>query len=186
MDFAWNAIDGAPPTSVIAEGDPFNPEVTPVKLAAHFQIPANDWRGEIKLSWFQGGAMPEEPVPGVLRGISHGAFFEGTEGWLVSDYGGTYVIVPKSAKEGDRFKRSAVKGGYSHQGEWIAACKGGPKTSCNFDYAGQMIETMLLGLVAYRAGEEIKYDAAAGKVTNSEKANALLSKSYREGWSLVG
>ena len=179
MDLAWNAIDAAPPVSIVADGDPYNPDVTPVRLAAHFQIPANDWRGEIKLSWFQGGAMPEEPVSNVLRGIGHGALFTGTKGWLVSDFG-SHVIIPKTAAEGDRFTRTGVKGGYSHQGEWLAACKGGPKTSCNFDYAGQMIETMLLGLVAYRAGSRLEYDASAGKVTNHKDANSLLAHAYRE------
>lgn len=186
MDFAWNALDAAPAISAWAEGDPFNPAVTPVKLATHFRIPANDWRGEVDLSWYQGGAMPKEPVAGVLRGIAHGAYFEGTDAWLVSDYGGTHAIVPKSAKDGDRFKRTAVKGGYSHQGEWIEACKGNLKTACNFDYAGQMIETMMLGLVAYRAGDKIDYDAAAGKVVGNEKANAYLRRSYRDGWALEG
>ena len=45
---------------------------------------------------------------------------------------------------------------------------------------------MLLGLVAYRAGKKIKYDGAAGQVTNDDAANALLSKKYREGWTLNG
>jgi predicted dehydrogenase len=186
MDLVWNAIDAVPPTSVVAEGDPFHPDVSPVKLVAHFQIPANAWRKAIKLSWFQGGAMPDEPVSGVLRGIGHGAIFTGTDAWLISDYHGTHVIVPKTAKDGERFSRTAVKGGYSHQGEWIEACKGGPKPSCDFDYAGRMIETMLLSLVAYRAGEKIEYDASTGTVKGNAKANALLSKSYREPWSLVG
>ncbi|MBK1828040.1 Gfo/Idh/MocA family protein [Haloferula rosea] len=185
MDLVWNAIDAAPPTSISAEGDPFNPDVTPVKLTSHFEIPANDWRKAIKLSWYQGGAMPDEPVKNALRGIGHGALFEGTDAWLVSDFG-SHVIIPKSAKDGDRFSRTGVKGGYNHQAEWITACKGEGKTSCHFDYAGQMIETMLLGLVAYRTGETIKYDAATGKITNSEKANSLINRSYREGWSLMG
>ncbi|MGB1129520.1 MAG: Gfo/Idh/MocA family protein [Haloferula sp.] len=186
MDLVWNAIDAEGPSSARAEGDPFNPDVTPVRLASHFQIPANDWRGEIKLSWYQGGAMPEEPIEGALRGISHGAVFEGTDAWLVSDYGGTHAIIPKNAKEGERFKRTAVKGGYHHQGEWIDSCKGDLKTSCHFDYAGRMIETMLLGLVAYRAGGEIQYDPQSGKVTNDDKANSYLSRRYRDGWSLQG
>ncbi|MGB6223003.1 Gfo/Idh/MocA family protein [Haloferula sp.] len=185
MDLAWNAIDAETPTSIVADGDAYNAEVTPVRLTAHFQIPANDWRPEIKLSWFQGGAMPAEPIPGALRGIGHGVLFAGTEGWLVSDFG-SHVIIPKDAKEGDRYSRTGIKGGYDHQGEWIAACKGGAKPSCNFDYSGRMIETMLLGLVAYRTGEKIEYDGTIGRVTNSEMANSLLSKSYREGWPLVG
>jgi len=45
---------------------------------------------------------------------------------------------------------------------------------------------MLLGLVAYRAGEKLNYDAASGRVTNSAKANEYLSKTYRDGWVLDG
>ena len=57
--------------------------------------------------------------------------------------------------------------------------------SCNFDYAGRLIETMLLGLVAYRVGEPISYDGKTGK-SNNDKANALMGKKYREGWPLDG
>ena len=45
---------------------------------------------------------------------------------------------------------------------------------------------MLLGLVAYRVGEKIEYDGRAGRVTNNEEANALLSRKYRDGWVLDG
>ena len=50
--------------------------------------------------------------------------------------------------------------------------------------AGTVIEQMLLGLVAYRVGEKVQYDCEHGRVTNSDKANALLSKEYRKGWPL--
>ena len=49
-----------------------------------------------------------------------------------------------------------------------------------------MIETMLLGLVAYRVGKKLDYDGAAGHVTNSPEANDLLRRKYREGWTLNG
>ena len=49
-----------------------------------------------------------------------------------------------------------------------------------------MIEQMLLGLVAYRVGKKIEYDGAAGRVTNSDEANALLRRKYRDGWTLDG
>jgi len=50
------------------------------------------------------------------------------------------------------------------QKQWINACKGNLKTACDFEYSGNMIETILVGMVAYRAGRKIKYDGAAGKV----------------------
>ena len=72
------------------------------------------------------------------------------------------------------------------QAQWINACKGNLKTSCDFDYGGKMIEMMLLGLVAYRAGRKISYDGAKGKVTDSPEADALLRRTYRQGWTLNG
>jgi hypothetical protein len=41
-------------------------------------------------------------------------------------------------------------------------------------------------MVAYRVGKKLNYDGATGKVTNSEEANALLSRKYRDGWTLDG
>ena len=55
------------PTAAEAKGDPFNPQVTPVKLEMHFEVPANKWRQPIRVSWYQGGAMPESPAELVQR-----------------------------------------------------------------------------------------------------------------------
>jgi len=49
-----------------------------------------------------------------------------------------------------------------------------------------MIETMCLGLAAFRAGKELKYDGKTGRVTNHAEANEFLTKPYREGWTLDG
>jgi hypothetical protein len=49
-----------------------------------------------------------------------------------------------------------------------------------------MIEMMLLGLAAYRVGKKIKYDGAAGRVTDCPEADALLARTYRPGWTLNG
>jgi len=72
------------------------------------------------------------------------------------------------------------------QKQWINACKGSLKTCCDFDYGGKMIEMMLLGLVAYRAGKKLTYDGATGKVLDNPEANDLLRRTYREGWTLNG
>jgi len=67
---------------------------------------------------------------------------------------------------------------------WSNACKGIGKASSPFEYAAALTETMLLGVVALRAGEKIYYDGANMQVTNSKKANDLLRREYRRGWSL--
>ena len=63
MDLLWNAVDARLPTSAEAKGEKFNPDVTPVACESHFEHPANDWRGPIRISWYQGGPMPNSPKP---------------------------------------------------------------------------------------------------------------------------
>lgn len=191
MDLAWNALDAALPTSAEAKGDPFNPDVTPVKLETHFEVPANDWRPAIKVSWYQGGAMPESPVNYVdLKKIDHGVMFEGSKGWLIADFN-TRILFPQGNGANmtyyqPRKKEALIPPLGDFQRQWINACKGSLKTSCDFDYGGKLIEMMLLGLVAYRAGRKISYDGAEGRVTDCPEAEALLRRKYREGWTLNG
>ena len=70
--------------------------------------------------------------------------------------------------EAERSGRPANTGGDVFQREWLDACKGrsnnvvhgtSSKTHCDFDYAGSMMEQMLLGLVAHRVGKKLEYDA---------------------------
>lgn len=191
MDLAWNAIDVALPTSAQGKGDPFNPEVTPVKLETDFEFPANDWRPGIKVSWYQGGAMPEAPAPFIdLKKIGHGAMFEGSQGCLVADFSNR-MLYPVGRRANLTYYRPRTEDKLipplgDFQMEWINACKGGLKTSCDFEYSGNLIETMLLGLVAYRVGKKITYDGAAGRVTDNPEANELLRRTYRPGWTLNG
>jgi len=190
MDLAWNALDGDVPTSAEGKGDPFNADVTPVKLEMAFDIPANDWRKAIKVKWYQGGAMPESPAKFVdLNKIGHGAMFEGTKGYLIADFGNRMLF--PNPKNSDmtyykpRSKDKLIPPLGDFQMQWINACKGNLKTSCDFDYGGKMIEMMLLGLVAYRVGKKIKYDGKAG-TTDDAEANKLLARTYRQGWTLNG
>lgn len=193
MDLIWNAIEAGAPVSAEAKGDPFNPDVIPVELAAHFQHPANSWRTDIKVSWYQGGAMPESPSKWAdLKQIRRGAMFTGSQGYLICDFTDRLIIPISSRSDFTYYKRREAKDvlpsmrGFME--EWFNACKDPTrnKTSCNFDYNGQMIEQQLLGLVAYRTGARIEYDSIAGKVTNSERANQFLRRQYRDGWKLNG
>jgi predicted dehydrogenase len=191
MDLVWNAVDAGLPTAVEAKGDPYNPDVTPVELQAHFEHPANDWRPAIKISWYQGGAMPKSPSNWVdLDKVGHGAMFTGSQGYLICDFERRLIIPLGNRSDMTYFKprreEDVIPSLRGFQQEWFDACKGNLQTSCNFDYSGTAIEQMLLGLVAYRAGTRIEYDGAAGKVTNNDAANQFLSRQYRPGWTLDG
>jgi len=212
MDLAWNALDADLPTTAEAEAYPAgsaeatggrskdkpakpippHPEVTPVELHTSFDIPANNWRPAIRVHWYQGGMMPQNPPMMDLKRIDHGAMFKGSEGFIVAGFG-ERVVIPfgkvadmtyYKPRPKDQLIPPMPNGNF--QTEWIRACKGNLKTTCNFDYGGKLIEMMLLGLVAYRVGKKLDYDGAKGCVTNGEEANALLGRKYREGWVLDG
>lgn len=192
MDLVWSNIDATAPTSIQATGDPFNPEVTPVKLETHFEHPANDWRGPIRVSWYQGGALPRSPRPFIdFDIIGHGAMFKGSEGFIIADY--TKRLLIPSGKDSDlsyykpRAKKDQLPPIPSFSQNWIDACKDPSKsTCCDFEYHSQLAEQMLLGLVAHRVGEKLEYDAKQGLITNHADANALLKRTYRAGWTLNG
>ncbi len=191
MDLAWNAIDAGLPTTAEAKGEQFNPDVTPVELEMHFEHPANDWRGPITVSWYQGGVMPESPRPYVdLNKIGHGAMFEGTKGVLIADFHSRILLPSGNDADLSYYDRRDEKDMIPPLGhflkEWSNACKTDLKTSCDFVYSGDAGEQMLLGLVAYRVGKKLEYDGKNGRVTNSTEANDLLKRQYRSGWSLSG
>ena len=191
MDLVWCAIDAGLPTSAVAEGEKFNPEVTPVELKMTFEHPANSWRPPIRVSWYQGGMMPDSPKHYIdLKRIGHGVMFKGSQGFLVADFN-SRVLLP-FGREADityykpRSKDELIPPLGVFQEEWVKACKGNLKTTCNFDYSGTATEQMMLGLAAYRLGKKINYDGETGRATNDPEAQALLSKEYRPGWTLHG
>jgi predicted dehydrogenase len=191
MDLVWNAIDATHPTAIEAKGDDFNPDVTPVKLEAHFDHPANSWRPAIRVSWYQGGALPTSPKRWIdLKTLGHGGMFKGSKGILLAEFN-SRLIIPTDDKIDfagykPRTEDTVTPPLGNFQEQWFRACKTDLKTSCNFDYNGLMTEQMALGLVAYRAGKRIEYDGKTGRITNAPEANAFLGRKYRDGWPLSG
>ncbi len=192
MDLLWNAIDAELPTSAEAKGEAMNSDVTPVECESHFEHPANDWRGPITVSWYQGGAMPRSPKPFIdLTKIGHGVMFKGTKGFLVADFD-SRMIVP-FGDEADltyykpRTAETLLPPVGVFQKQWFDACRDpSKKTACDFGYSSNMIEQMLLGLVAYRVGKKIQYDPKTGTSPDTPEANIFMGKQYREGWSIDG
>ncbi len=192
MDLVWNVVGEGGPTTMEAKGEAFNPDVTPVTMESHAVLPANDWHGEIGVHWYQGGAMPRTPRNWIdLNTIDHGAMFKGTRGYLLTDFTSRLLIPFGDDADMSYYSRrpkDKMLPNLGHfQTQWIEACKDpSRKTACDFEYSGTMIETMVLGLVAYRVGKKLEYDGVSGKVTNCPEANELLGRKYREGWTIDG
>jgi hypothetical protein len=69
-----------------------------------------------------------------------------------------------------------------HYQDWLAACRGGPPACSNFDIAGPLTETVLLGNVALRLRCAITWDLRRLRVPGVPAADALLRGAYRTGW----
>ena len=194
MGIVWHVIDAHLPTSITSKSsEAFNPEVTPVNLMSTFSFPKNEWRNKIRVTWYQGGAMPKSPRNSInLNKIGHGALFKGDKGFIIADFK-TRLLIP-FGKNSDmtyyqpRSKDKIAPPIGNFQSQWINACKGNDPTNtiCNMNYSADMIETMCLGLVAFKAGKTLDYDYKKGLVTNFPEANQYLTKPYRDEWTLDG
>ncbi len=191
MDLPFWALGLRHPTSVACEGPAVHPDGAPAWVKAIYEFPARGDAPAVKFYWSDGGAHfdlvknTQDPSGKSLGEWGLGILFVGDKGMLAADYG-RYLLLPT-----DKFKEfqppeQTIPNSIGHWKEWTTACKTGSPTLCNFDYAGALTETILLGIVAYRSGEKLDWDAAGLKVKNSTKAGEFLTKEYRKGWEVAG
>jgi hypothetical protein len=114
-----------------------------------------------------------------------GTLFVGDKGMLLADYGRRQLL-PKDKFSEFKAPAESIPNSIGHWREWVQACKTGSPTTCNFDYSGALTETVLLGIVAFRAGKSIQWDAANLKAINAPEAAQYVTKEYRTGWEVVG
>lgn len=196
------------PTSVVAEATDVNSETFPSSAKITFDFPARGELPPLKFYWYEGRAggrhnkagkqvlPPEELLSKVLPAgkklADSGSLLVGDKGILFSpnDYGAQYVLHPEEQfKEYKGPPETLPRNGKGDDGmkaEWVAAIKGGPAAMSNFDYAGLLTESILLGNVAIQAGKKIEWDGPNMKVTNDEAANKFIKREYRKGWELPG
>ncbi len=165
------------------------------KVIYHF--PARGNQPSVKVTWVDGGLMGDRPeiLPdNIPLQSGGGTIFIGEKGILTHEtYGKNPQLYPqtlmeKAKKLPKKYERIIAddKGNALHRVNWALAIKGKAKPSSSFDHATQLTETMLLGVVAMKAGQGklIRYDAVKGEITNVPEANQYLKREYREGWSL--
>jgi hypothetical protein len=96
-----------------------------------------------------------------------------------------YRLIPESRMKEYGRPPKVLPRSPGHFKEWVDACRGGPAAGANFvDHAGLLSEVCLLGNVAVRARRKILWDGAQFKITNDQKANQYLRRTYRSGWTV--
>ena len=183
VDLVHWALDLRTPTAVQATGPAPHPETTPKELIVRWQHPARGGRREVSVTWYDGKARCDRLKDCGLDNWKNGVLFLGEKGWLISDYG-RHELGPDESLRNSPAPEPFLGESIGHHAEWIAACKDRRPTTCNFDYAGALTETVLLGNIAFRTGKPLTYHAADVELEGSNEARAMLHKWYRAGWEL--
>jgi predicted dehydrogenase len=197
IDHPFWALGLTYPASIEATSTPWGttserqPVSYPLSTSVHYQFAARGTQPPVKLSWFDGGIYPPRPdiLPDDVELASEGGvIFIGEEGILLHDtYGANPRLYPHALTEAAAaIPKSIPRIMWSHELNWIKAIRGEAKASSPIEYAAQLTETMLLGLVALQAGQgkKILYDGERGQITNIADANQYLTREYRSGWAI--
>lgn len=180
LDLPFWALELRHPQTIEASGPPQHAERTPAWQHVRFEFPARGDAPPVTLTWTHGETAPElfrqQNLPDWAWGV-----FVGDKGMLAVNYE-RRLLWPEATFAGYAPPEPTLAPSVGHHKEWIAACKTGSPTSCNFDYSGAVTETVLLANVAYRTGQQLQWDAENLHVTNVASANDYLQREYRAGW----
>jgi len=116
-----------------------------------------------------------------------GCLIIGSRGTMYSgsDYGDSYRLLPEANFRNYQPPAQSLPRSPGHHAEWLRACKGGARPMSNFaDYACQLTETALLGNVAMRVGQQIRWDSANLRATGLAAADPFIRREYRKGWTI--
>ncbi len=182
FDLAFWVLDLCAPRTVRAEGPEPHPESTPERLHVCHEFPARGERPPVTVTWTHGSRPPEifaeHDFPNWAWSV-----FVGSQGMLLASYS-NHLLWPEDQFADYEPPEPTIPSSIGHHAEWLAACKTGSPTGCNFDYSGPITETVLLGNVAFRSGQKLAWDAERLEATNAPEANAFLRRDYRDGWTL--
>ena len=174
-DIAWWAVEPRGLKTVSARGEaPEGIGDAPKWIDVDYEFE------NLKLYW----TSTPPKVPGAEK--RHiGAFFEGDKGTLLCDYNSREITVngqtvPDLPEIPVTLPRSP-----GHQQNFVNAVKTRTQPESNLEYARQMTLPMHLGLISYRLGETLEWNARKEKFRRNAEANRYLSREYRRGWDWI-
>lgn len=198
-DWSNHTIDA--PFWALDLGQPFHIEASvpnpvpdhsfiPDESVVTFQFAARGNKSPVTLVWHEGGSKPEiRPEWKVNKLPDTGMVMIGDKKTLIT--GGRpnkpRLMVPD--EEWNEFLKNAPAktiprvGEEQPQKEWVDAIKNHTLPGANFNYASQLNEMVLIGVLAQRFATTIDYNAEKMEITNHPELNAWIKEPVREGWS---
>lgn len=135
---------------------------------------------DLKLYW----TTTPPDVPGAAdRGI--GAYFEGDKGSLICDYSTKSITINGETVDELPEVPQSIPRSPGHQQNFVDAVKSRTPPESNLAYAREMTLPMHLGLIAYRLGRPLQWNAEKEKFIGDREANKMLSRKPRKEWRLI-
>ena len=163
-------------------------ETYPKASIMHFDFPARGPMPAVRVTWYDGGLKPPQPeeLQDRRKLPNEGLLFVGDRGKILCGFtGDNPVLIPESKMKAFQPPPKTLPRSIGHDREWIEACKGGQDVpGANFEFSGPVTETILLGNVALRTGQQLAWDSANLKAANSAAAEKIIRPEYRQGWTL--
>ena len=188
LDPVFRALKLKYPTNIQAVSTLVNEETYPSGSMVRYEFPARENMPPVTLTWYDGGLRPmriPELDEGMVMGTG-GVLYVGDKGKILDD-----KILPKSLRESYKIPAPSIPSSPGHEQEWILACKGGPQAGSDFEWAGPLTETVLLGNVALRkelkeklSGQSLNWNPEKFSFSNLPEADRFLHYEYRQCWNL--
>jgi hypothetical protein len=179
------------PIAVTAYGPPPTAESWATRARVKLTYPGTEFTAgkTVDVWWYDGGELPPDAIrePVGARFPPQGSIVVGTDGIIVLPHVSPEAFVLPESKMASL---PAIQiPDRDHYNEFIDTVLGGGKEQCsaNFDYAGPLTESVIIGNVAaHFPGETLEFDARALKFPGKPEANQYLTRSYRDGWKVKG
>jgi predicted dehydrogenase len=184
----WSLDLFAPATIEALNAGKTDPGLFPHGTICYFNFPAMDRQKPVKVTWYDGGLMPELPEEADSRRSKYkrGVLFVGSKGVMLCEGAGgaPWVILNDKSAKHEKPEQSIPRV-TDHYRDWLDACKGGRAALSNFEYGARLTEITLLGVLAVRLGKKLHWDHANMKVLNAPEAEEIIHGTYRKGWEVV-
>lgn len=154
----------------------------------HWEFPARGDLPAVDLHWYDGGLRPPTPSELVSDGedlADEGLLLVGDRGKILAGFSGDSPrLIPAVRMREFQTPPETLPRPSGELDQWIRACQGGGASEASFAQVYPFAETILLGTVALRVPNRLRWDSEKMEFTGNAEANALLRRIYRAGWEM--
>ena len=160
----------------------------PQASLVRWEFPERAGMPPLALHWYDGGLRPpklreleEEGAPMPEEGL----LFVGDSGKILAGFTGESPrLVPKARMQAFQPPPQTLPRPAEELEQWARACRGTAPSDASFENVAAVSETILLGTIAVRVDKKLRWDAASARFVDAPEADALMTRTVREGWAL--